>query len=174
MGRATADCASMAVTAARTWGQFIAASSNMCVYCEPCPEKSAATLPRVSMPAARKCAPCLGSVHLASAPCERSRAATAPSTVTAWSGSIQTKPTRGCAAGVSRLSAFSLVTRAKTSATTLRSFEKALSQPKPTTPLASAIAIAPVNSASAASHFDASAALDGALNSSTCGSSCTR
>ena len=34
-------------------GQFIAASSNMCVYCEPCPEKSAATLPRVSTPAAR-------------------------------------------------------------------------------------------------------------------------
>ena len=47
--------------------------------------------------------------------------------------------------------------------------EKALSPPNSTTPLASAAAIASVSSASAFSHLEASALVDGALKSSTCG-----
>ena len=64
-GRAAADCASIADTAERIGGQFIAASSNMFAYCEPWPEKTAATLPRVSVAVARKCAPCFGNDHFA-------------------------------------------------------------------------------------------------------------
>ena len=178
-GRTLLPCASIADTAARIGGQFIAASSNMLVYCEPCPEKSAATRPVVSRPAARKWAPCLGRLHLASCPCERSRAATAPSTPMACSAFAATKPTRGCAAGVSRLRAYILAKDAKDSATARFSAEKA--PPRYTSPrawasaesrgrpsaLASAVATTAIIWVRAASHLEASAAHDGALSSST-------
>ena len=66
----------------RIGGQFIAASSNMFAYCEPWPEKTAATLPRASRsPDARKWAPCFGSVHFAADALARSWLATAVSDV---------------------------------------------------------------------------------------------
>ena len=116
-GRAAADWASIALTAARIGGQFIAASSNMFAYCEPWPEKTAATLPRVSIADARKWAPCFGSVHFAADALARSWLATAVRTSTAAAPSATTKPTRACDAGTPARRALAPVNAAKASAT---------------------------------------------------------
>mmetsp|Transcript_19493 Transcript_19493/g.63724 ORF Transcript_19493/g.63724 Transcript_19493/m.63724 type:complete len:332 (+) Transcript_19493:1260-2255(+) len=98
-GRALNACSSICETDDRIGGQSIATSSNMPVYCPPCPEKTAATLPAVCAPAARKCAPCRGRAHAVASFLAASLSRIAVSTSTACAAPCETKPTRASDGG---------------------------------------------------------------------------
>ena len=115
--------ASMATTDWRNVGQFIATSSNMLTYWEPCPENSAATLedrPRPETSAVlRKVTPWRGSVQDVSRMCDW-RCLTAPSSCSAicWA-SFATKPRRAWPAGMSARTQCFLVASANARSSTL-------------------------------------------------------